>query len=139
MHKFCLGPTVYMGASYLEEVLSGTKKAFIVTDKFMHESGKVSYVSDFFDKIGAEYVIFSDVSPDPDVDTVAEGIKRLAAFDADTTVAFGGGSAIDAAKSISHISGGVIDNKAVFVVIPTTSGTGSEVSRYAVITDREKI
>ena len=59
MHKFCLGPTVYMGASSLEEVLSGTKKAFIVTDKFMHESGKVSYVSDFFDKIGAEYVIFS--------------------------------------------------------------------------------
>ncbi|MCC8056925.1 1-propanol dehydrogenase PduQ [Cloacibacillus sp.] len=138
MRKFCLGPTIYMGASSLEEVLSGTKKAFIVTDKFMHKSGKVSYVSGFFDKIGAEYEVFSDVSPDPDMETVAEGIKRLAAFGADTIVAFGGGSAIDAAKSISHISGGIVDNRAVFVVIPTTSGTGSEVSRYAVITDRER-
>ncbi|WP_455594067.1 1-propanol dehydrogenase PduQ [Cloacibacillus porcorum] len=127
-----------MGASSLEEVLSGTKKAFIVTDKFMHESGKVSYVSCFLNKIGAEYEIFSDVSPDPDMETVAEGIKRLTAFGADTIVAFGGGSAIDAAKSISHISGGIINNRAVFVVIPTTSGTGSEVSRYAVITDRER-
>ena len=138
MRKFCLGPTIYMGASSLEEVLSGTKKAFIVTDKFMHESGKVSYVSCFLNKIGAEYEIFSDVSPDPDMETVAEGIKRLTAFGADTIVAFGGGSAIDAAKSISHISGGIINNRAVFVVIPTTSGTGSEVSRYAVITDRER-
>ncbi len=138
MHKFCLGPTIYMGASSLEEVLSGTKKAFIVTDKFMHESGKISYVSDFFDKIEAEYEIFSDVRPDPDMETVAAGIKRLAAFKADAIVAFGGGSAIDAAKSIAHISGGIVDNKAIFVVIPTTSGTGSEVSRYAVITDREK-
>lgn len=138
MRKFCLGPTIYMGASSLEEVLSGTKKAFIVTDKFMHESGKVSYVSGFFDKIGAEYEVFSDVSSDPDIETIAEGIKRLAAFGADTIVAFGGGSAIDAAKSISHISGGIVDNRAVFVVIPTTSGTGSEVSRYAVITDRER-
>lgn len=138
MRKFCLGPTIYMGASSLEEVLSGTKKAFIVTDKFMHESGKVSYVSCFFNKIGAEYEVFSDVSPDPDMETVAEGIKRLTAFGADTIVAFGGGSAIDAAKSISHISGGIINNRAVFVVIPTTSGTGSEVSRYAVITDRER-
>ena len=138
MHKFCLGPTIYMGASSLEEALSGTKKAFIVTDKFMHESGKISYVSDFFDKIGAEYEIFSDVRPDPDMETIAAGIKRLTAFKADTIVAFGGGSAIDAAKSIAHISGGIVDNKAIFVVIPTTSGTGSEVSRYAVITDREK-
>ena len=138
MHKFCLGPTIYMGASSLEEALSGTKKAFIVTDKFMHESGKISYVSDFFDKIEAEYEIFSDVRPDPDMETVAAGIKKLAAFKADAIVAFGGGSEIDAAKSIAHISGGIVDNKAIFVVIPTTSGTGSEVSRYAVITDREK-
>ncbi|MDO5115162.1 MAG: 1-propanol dehydrogenase PduQ [Synergistaceae bacterium] len=138
MDKFCLGPTIYMGAASLSNVLSDVKRAFIVTDKFMNESGKITYVCDFFDKIGAEYEIFSDVRPDPDMETVAAGIKKLLAFDADTVVAFGGGSAIDAAKSISHISGRFVEKKARFVVIPTTSGTGSEVSRYAVITDRER-
>ena len=65
MRKFCLGPTIYMGASSLEEVLSGTKKAFIVTDKFMHESGKVSYVSWFLNKIGRNMRYFPTSAPTP--------------------------------------------------------------------------
>ena len=137
MHKFRLGPTIYTGSSVLEKVLKNTKKAFIVTDKFMFESGKVSYVTDFLDKINADYEIFSDVSPDPDMDSVASGIKQLAYSDADTVIAFGGGSAIDAAKAIFYIFGNMVKKRAKFVIIPTTSGTGSEVSRYSVITDKQ--
>ena len=101
-------------------------RVFLVTDKFMDESGKTNYVTDRLLRNSGEFKIFSDVQADPDIATVTRGVEQILEFQPDAVVAFGGGSAIDAAKAI------------VFIAIPTTSGTGSEVSRFAVITDREK-
>jgi 1-propanol dehydrogenase len=141
MHSFSLATKIYMGENSLSSVLKDSRKVFIVTDKFMHTSGKVKYITDYLDSIGAQNKIFSDIHPDPDIDTVVSGIKELIEFGADSMVALGGGSAIDTAKAIRyfyHLQNKEQKDECLFVVLPTTSGTGSEVSSYAVITDTRK-
>lgn len=140
MSTFVVGPKIYVGDGALPEVLKDRKCVFIVTDKFMHESGKVKCITDTLDAVGAKYCIFSDIKPDPDIEVVVSGMKLLLEHEADSVVALGGGSAIDTAKAIRYF---VNLNKPVtehcfFCVMPTTSGTGSEVSSYAVITDSAK-
>lgn len=115
------------------------QRLFIVTDRFMAESGKVSYVTDQIQNPGQEYIVFSDVQADPDIETVTRGVSALLDFNADGVIAFGGGSAIDAAKAMVFFAAKQRDLRDVpFIAIPTTSGTGSEVSRFAVITDPAK-
>lgn len=115
------------------------QRLFIVTDRFMAESGKVSYVTDQLQNPGQEYIVFSDVRADPDIETVTRGVSALLDFNADGVIAFGGGSAIDAAKAMVFFAAKQRDLRDVpFIAIPTTSGTGSEVSRFAVITDPVK-
>lgn len=112
---------------------------FIVTDKFMHESGRVSYLTDKIKAEGAKWEIFSDVTPDPDIETVTAGVAKILEFQPDTVIALGGGSPIDAAKAIVYFAAKQIDLRdCPFVAVPTTSGTGSEVSKFAVITDRAR-
>ena len=140
MHAFVVGPKIYVGDDTMSEVMKDRKCVFIVTDKFMHESGKVKCITDTLDAIGAKYCIYSDIKPDPDIEVVVAGMKQLLEQEADSVVALGGGSAIDTAKAIRYF---VNLNKPAtehcfFCVIPTTSGTGSEVSSYAVITDSVK-
>lgn len=140
-------------------------RAFIVTDKTMVKMGYVEKVLYHLRKrIGRNYVhseIFDGVEPDPTVNTVMEGLKAVNAFKPDVIIALGGGSPIDAAKAIwlfyEHPDTDFNDlrmkfmdirkrvfkfpplgGKAKFVAIPTTSGTGSEVSSFTVITDPEK-
>lgn len=115
------------------------QRLFIVTDRFMAESGKVSYVTDQLQNPGQEYIVFSDVRADPDIETVTRGVSALLDFNADGVIAFGGGSAIDAAKAMVFFAAKQRDLRDVpFIAIPTTSGIGSEVSRFAVITDPVK-
>lgn len=140
MHAFWVGPKIYVGDNALPEVLKDKKSVFIVTDKFMCESGKINCITNFLDSTGAKYTIFSDIKPDPDVEVVVAGMKILLENEADCVVALGGGSAIDTAKAIRYF---INLNKpkhehCFFCVLPTTSGTGSEVSSYAVITDTAK-
>lgn len=138
MDQFQLGTKIFMGGG-LDGLLAGRKRVLVVSDKFLVDSGKVSYVTDAAGRTGAECRIFSDVQADPDISTVTAGVGLLLDFQPDAVIAFGGGSAIDAAKAILFFSAKQRDVREVlFAAIPTTSGTGSEVSRFAVITDREK-
>lgn len=137
MEIFNVGTKIILGDG-LGALTERLRRVFIVTDKFMAESGKVSYVTDRLGE-GAEHCIFSDVQADPDISTVTKGVGSLMDFTPDAVVAFGGGSAIDAAKAIVFFAARERDMRdCPFIAIPTTSGTGSEVSRFAVITDREK-
>ncbi|MSS64937.1 1-propanol dehydrogenase PduQ [Velocimicrobium porci] len=139
MDCFNVGTKIMIGAKRFPEIFEGMSRVFVVTDRFMFESGKVSYVTDRLEKMNIEHQIFSDVSADPDIDMVTKGVSAIIQFEPQAVVAFGGGSAIDAAKSIVFFGkkeGNIKQCK--FVAIPTTSGTGSEVSRFSVITDREK-
>lgn len=137
MEIFNVGTKIILGDG-LGALMERLHRVFIVTDKFMAESGKVSYVTDRLGE-GAEHCIFSDVQADPDISTVTKGVGSLMDFTPDAVVAFGGGSAIDAAKAIVFFAARERDMRdCPFIAIPTTSGTGSEVSRFAVITDREK-
>lgn len=139
MEEFILRTHVYMGKDGLDEVLQGVDRAFIVTDKFMHESGKVSYLTDPLKMRNIEYQIFSEVNPDPDIATVTKGIERILEFKPQILLALGGGSPIDAAKAMNWLSvKGGLAKQIKFVVIPTTSGTGSEVSKFSVISDPQK-
>lgn len=139
MEKFSSITTIYMGKDALASALCGAQKVFVVTDPFMVSSGKIGYVTNFLDDENIEYTVFSDVQSDPDIETVAAGMARIIEFQPDHVVVLGGGSPIDAAKAIvyfAHRQGKIPPSP--FTAIPTTSGTGSEVSRFAVITDHKK-
>lgn len=131
--------TKILTGSGLEDLAPQIKRGFVVTDRFMAESGRISYVTDTLDKAGAEWKLFSDVQADPDVATVTKGVGIIQEFKPDSVIAFGGGSAIDAAKAIVYFANKTQNvGQCKFIAIPTTSGTGSEVTRFAVITNREK-
>ncbi len=139
MEEFILKPRIYMGKGGLDQVLSGLKRAFIITDRFVNESGMVSYLTRPMEEQGICYEIFSEVRPDPDIATVAKGMERLVDFKPQILFALGGGSPIDAAKAVRWlaIKSGLTE-PIPFVAIPTTSGTGSEVSRFTVISDPQR-
>lgn len=139
MDNFYVKPRIYMERDGLKEALKGVTRAFIVTDKFMHESGRVSYLTEPMNEMGIAFEIFSEIHPDPDIATVTKGIGHLIDFQAEAMIALGGGSSIDAAKAMSYLSSrqGYV-NRLKFIAVPTTSGTGSEVTSFAVISDPEK-
>lgn len=138
MKNFGIKTNIYFGEGSLEYLqnIKG-KKVFVVTDPFMVKSGTINKVTD--NLIGREYEIFSDIVPDPPIELIVSGIEKIGKFSPDTIVALGGGSAIDAAKAIMDFSKKIVNLKEIeFIAIPTTSGTGSEVTSFAVITDKEK-
>lgn len=139
MESFNIGAKIMFGSNDFSKLFEGINKVFVVTDKFMFESGKIAYVTEKLEELGIEYEVFSDVSADPDIDIVTKGVGRMLRFAPNAVIAFGGGSSIDAAKSIVYFvkrEGNM--EQCLFVAIPTTSGTGSEVSRFSIITDKEK-
>lgn len=138
MKTFELKTKVYFGKNALEFITTQKeKKIFLVTDPFMVESGMIKNVTNYLEE--GKYQIFSDIVPDPPMELVVKGVEAVTTFLPQIVVAIGGGSAIDAAKAIMHFSkkiGNLEDMQ--FIAIPTTSGTGSEVTSFAVITDKEK-
>jgi len=139
LQEFILNTHIYMGKEGLDELLDGVEKAFIVTDKFLHDSGMVKYLTEPMEKHHVAYEIFSEVKPDPDIATVTRGIGKMQEFQPQILFALGGGSPIDAAKAINWLSvKGGLSEKIKFVAVPTTSGTGSEVSMFSVISDPDK-
>lgn len=138
MEQFGVKSRVIMGDN-LEALMDQMKRVYVVTDSFMAQSGKVDYVTAKLDKAKIDYMIFSDIAGEPDTDMVLAGTEKLIEFAPDTVICLGGGAAIDAAKAIVYFArkaGAAAD--VTFIAVPTTSGTGSEVSRFAVITDKSK-
>ncbi|UDQ99374.1 bifunctional acetaldehyde-CoA/alcohol dehydrogenase [Lentisphaerota bacterium WC36G] len=160
---FQVPPKVYFKYGCLPvalQDLEGKKKAFIVTDRFLSDNGYLNGLTKALEDLNIKYEIFSDVQPDPTLATAYAGAERMKAFNPDTIIAVGGGSPIDAAKimwllyehptvQFHDIAMRFMDIKkriykfpklgikATFVAIPTTSGTGSEVTPFAVITDEK--
>ncbi len=158
---FRVPPKVYFkqGATNLAlRELAGKKKAFIITDQVLFDMGYTEKVTKILDEIGVQYQVFSDVKPDPTIATTNQALELVNSFQPDVFIALGGGSPIDAAKIIwlmyeqpqlkfEDIAMRFMDIrkriatfpelglKAEMVAIPTTSGTGSEVTPFAVITD----
>ena len=130
---------VLMGSASLKALFGEAKKVFVVCDPFIEESGTVKYVTDILTEMGVSYDVYSNIQPDPSVALVAEGIGHLVDSAPDVAVGFGGGSAIDACKAMLFFAKkeGLIGN-VQFVAIPTTSGTGSEVTDFSVITAPEQ-
>ena len=143
----------------LKHVL-GKKKVFIVTDNFLFQNGYTKSITDKLDDLGITHTTFFDVQPDPTLASAKEGAKAMVAFQPDCIITLGGGSAMDAAKIMwvlyEHPDADFMDmamrfadirkrvytfpkmgKKAYFIAVPTTSGTGSEVTPFAVITDQD--
>lgn len=136
----------------------GKKRAFIVTDNFLYENNYTKPITDKLDEMGILHATFFDVEPDPTLACAKEGAAQMRAFKPDCIIALGGGSAMDAAKIMwvmyEHPEADFMDmamrfidirkrvyafpkmgEKAYFIAIPTSAGTGSEVTPFAVITD----
>lgn len=129
---------ILIGSSQINEIFRKYKRIFIVCDPYMVESQKTTYLTDRLNELRAEYYIYSNIKPDPGVNIVADGIASLIEFNPDVVVSFGGGSAIDACKAMIYFAARekMIEN-IPHIAIPTTSGTGSEVTDFSVISDDE--
>ena len=138
MKNFNISTNVYFGENSLG-VLEDIKdrNVFIVCDEFMEASGILDKVKEHLK--ACRVSVFSRVVPDPPIEIVSEGIKQLSECSADVMIAVGGGSSIEAAKAIRELAGrlGIAAVNECYA-IPTTSGTGSEVTRFSVITDARK-
>ena len=140
--------------------LAGHKRAFLVTDSFLYQNGYTKPIETKLDQLGILHTTFSNVAPDPTLACAKEGTAQMAAFQPDLILAIGGGSAMDAGKIMwvlyEHPEADFLDmamrfvdirkriytfpkmgEKAYFVAIPTSAGTGSEVTPFAVITDEQ--
>jgi len=139
MEKIRFGTILYTGEDSLERLTEfKDEKIFIVTDPFIDKSGILEKVRSYITS-SVETKVFSEVVPDPPIDTIILGISEAESFNPTIIIALGGGSAIDAAKGILYFGKQSKKiNNIPFVVIPTTSGSGSEVTNFAIITDAEK-
>ena len=140
--------------------LEGRRRAFIVTDKFLYSSGMLADLQHKLDSMNIAYKVFADVEPDPTIQLARRGLEQINSFQPDVIIAVGGGSPIDAAKIMwlmyehpeirfEDVAMRFMDirkrivrlpelgKKAMMVAVPTTSGTGSEVTPFAVITDAD--
>lgn len=138
MYNFELKTSIKFGLGSLNALKEiRDKNVLIITDPFMIESGSIKKITENLEKTTFE--IFSDIVPDPPIETIVKGVEYFNKTNPDVIVAVGGGSAIDAAKAILDFSKKILSKENVeFIAIPTTSGTGSEVTSFAVITDKQK-
>ena len=145
--KFRLKSKVFFNTQSIQllKQIAGSR-AFIVSDSVMEKLGYLQEAVDYLKEAGISSTVFTDIRPDPDVRIVADGLKLYKDTGADVLIAIGGGSAIDTAKGILYFawkfeSGAEKEmKKPLFIAIPSTSGTGSEVTDFSVITsDGEKV
>ncbi|MFR3499204.1 MAG: 1-propanol dehydrogenase PduQ [Paraclostridium bifermentans] len=138
MYNFEIKTKISFGIGALESLKDiKNKKIFIITDPFMIESKTIDKI--LINLEGNDCDIFSEIVPDPPIETVVKGMERIKNYSPNIIIALGGGSAIDAAKAIMDFSKQIFKiNEIEFVAIPTTSGTGSEVTSFSVITDAQK-
>ncbi len=138
MYNFEIKTKISCGIGALESLKDiKNKKIFIITDPFMIESKTIDKI--LINLEGNDCNIFSEIVPDPPIEIVVKGMEKIKDYSPDIIIALGGGSAIDAAKAIMDFSKQIFKiNEIEFIAIPTTSGTGSEVTSFSVITDAQK-
>jgi len=139
MSMFNVTTEIQYGINALDALKAKTyRHVFIVADPFVVSSGLLKHVTDRLTAAHSPYSVFDDVVPDPPIEKVTAGVVALLKADPDCIIAVGGGSAIDTAKSIRLIATRMRPAQIRLVAIPTTSGTGSEVTSFAVISDPAK-
>ena len=142
------------------KTVMGKKRAFLVTDNFLYKNGYTKGITDKLEEMGITHTVFFNVEPDPTLASAKEGAALMKSFEPDVIIALGGGSAMDAAKIMwvlyEHPEADFMDmamrfmdirkrvytfpkmgEKAYFIAVPTSAGTGSEVTPFAVITDEK--
>lgn len=137
MKSFGIHTQIYFGEGALKRLEEiPYKRVLVITDPFVVTSGMIKLITHPLENARIDYEIFKDVVPDPPVEKIATGVKVMLEYKPDCIVAVGGGSAIDSSKSIRDFALKA-DNygKVGLIAIPTTSGTGSEVTSFAVISD----
>jgi len=140
MKKISLRTVIYSGENALDHLKSYEGlRIFIVADPFIMESRMVDQIESRLVKGKNEWELFSDIVPDPPIENVVAGVKEIEAFKPNLIIAIGGGSAIDAAKAMKEFSNKIYQFEELpLIAIPTTSGTGSEVTSFSIITDNTK-
>ena len=137
MKSFDIKTKIYFGDQALDRLAEiPYQKVLIVTDPFIAQGDLIDLVTQPLKKGNKQFEIFKDVVPDPPIEKISEGVRKMLEYRPDAIVAVGGGSAIDSSKSIREFALRVDHYGEVgLIAIPTTSGTGSEVTSFAVVTD----
>lgn len=144
MNMFQIKPNIYYGLNSLDILQTlDVKKVFLVTDENMVKLKVVNKVTNILENRGIEVKIYSDVKPDPTDEEIIKGMLELTPYSPDCIIALGGGSPIDACKAmlffVNKIKKALGEKeKPIFIAIPTTSGTGTEVTSYSVVTTQNK-
>ena len=137
MKSFEIKTKIHFGDNALERLAQMPyNRVLVITDPFIAKGPMIKMITDPLDRAGKTYEIFHDVVPDAPIDKIIIGVKKLLEYRPEVIVAVGGGSAIDSSKAIREFALG-IDHYAdvAMIAIPTTSGTGSEVTSFAVVND----
>ena len=138
MKHFDIKTHIYFGENSLDRLSQlDYKKAVIVADPYVVKSGMIHHVTTRLQQAQIEWEIFDDVIPDPPIEKISAGVEAVLKSQAEVLIAIGGGSAIDSAKAIREVAGQVNSSfkRPSLIAIPTTSGTGSEVTSFSVISD----
>ena len=139
MKSFEIKTKIHFGDGALDRLKNlPYKKVLVITDPFVTESGMIEHITRPLSESDIEYSLFNDVVPDPPIQKISVGVKKLTEYRPEAIIAIGGGSAMDSAKAIKQVAlnAGACGNVPL-IAIPTTSGTGSEVTAFAVITEPE--
>ena len=139
MKSFEIKTRIFFGEQALDHLKElPYRKILIITDPFVVQSRMIDLITAPLIEAKIDYDIFKDVVPDPPIEKISEGVRKLLEYRPEAIVAVGGGSAIDSSKSIREFALKVDNYGEVgLIAIPTTSGTGSEVTSFAVVSDRE--
>ena len=139
MKSFEIKTRIFFGEQALDHLKElPYRKVLIITDPFVVQSRMIDLITAPLIEAKIDYDIFKDVVPDPPIEKISEGVRKLLEYRPEAIVAVGGGSAIDSSKSIREFALKVDNYGEVgLIAIPTTSGTGSEVTSFAVVSDRE--
>lgn len=139
MNTFEMKTSIHFGTNALDRLSNlPYKKVLIITDPFVVKSNMIELITKPLNKGGIKYDLFFDVVPDAPLDKIANGVRKFLEVKPEAIVAVGGGSAIDSSKAIREFARKIHDyGKVGLIAIPTTSGTGSEVTSFAVVNDTE--
>ena len=137
MKSFEIKTKIHFGDNALERLAQMPyNRVLVITDPFIAKGPMIKMITDPLDRAGKTYEVFHDVVPDAPIDKIIIGVKKLLEYMPEVIVAVGGGSAIDSSKAIREFALGINHYADVaMIAIPTTSGTGSEVTSFAVVND----